>query len=265
MKKLADAKEYLDTWLERSREVMDAAPHVRRLQELVDWELRTYDNRPEEAQSVESTELNRHAIVFYDRLTSTLPMLPSVDSKSVAQVSSLSATTSNAFVTYVTTVSQLQTPAAIRFAAKAIAEFGKLKEREQRPADVRRLLELRMPSLISKFDVAHTSCNRCKALLGDRTGAALEMRTLLDGVQGELMQRARKHERENMTLPLACERLFSPSSMYREIQEEVEGRSALYSLLSEVAKQRDAQQAFQLDALWVRTLNHIFIVIGGFE
>jgi hypothetical protein len=264
-KRLAETRDYLTTWLDRSRQVADAASEVRRLRDLLDWELQTYQARPPEAVSVPTASLDKHVQLVNQRITSSLPMIPLIPMGGVIQVSSITASSSSAFVTYVADVGRLQTPSAVNFASKALAAYGALQESQQRPLQVRALLTERMPSVVAKFDSARDAYDSCKSGIGDRTAAAMEMRTFLDGVKGELFDRARGHAGENMTLELAAQRLFLSSPTRVDAEEQINQRSSLMEALSAVAKRRDRPGSYEIDALWVRTLDHAYVVLGALK
>lgn len=92
-KNLTDARDYLSSWLERSRQAADAATTVQQLYDLLDWEVRTYQRRPAEANSISTADLDRHAQSAYARITSALPMIPAIPMSSLTQVSSVTAST----------------------------------------------------------------------------------------------------------------------------------------------------------------------------
>lgn len=262
-KKLADTRDYLCTWLERCRQANNAAPTVQRIHDLLDWEVRTVEKRPAEAKSISTTELDRYSEMVYGRIKSALPMLPEIPPEQLTTVSSSSAVSSTVVITYVSEISQLQTLEAMKYASNALLEYRELQESQQRPNQVRELLANRMPNVIQKFDTACIACQRCQSRIGDMTVAALEMRTLIDGVKGELYERARQYPKENMKLDLVLERLFSSATTKLEIEEQFKQRSSLYEALSAVAKRRNPPMMYELEALWARVLDYILVVVGG--
>lgn len=261
--KLTDLREYLRTWLDRSRQAADATPTVQQLSEVVDWEVRTFDRRPIVAKKISMTDLDKHAESVYGRITSFLPMIPAIPPSGLAQITSLSASTSYAMLTYVLDVSHLQTPDAVTYASNTLTEYRQLQESQERPAHVRALLAVRLPSTVARFDSARDTYQHCQSGLADKTAPALEMRTFLDGVKGELFERARRQPGENMTLELALERLFSSAPARTDIEEQFVQRPSLMEALSAVAKRRDLSKAYELEALWARVLNHAFVVVSA--
>lgn len=151
------------------------------------------------------------------------------------------------------------------YASNALAEYRQLQESQQRPAQVRALLAARLPGVVARFDSARDTYQLCQSGLGDKTAAALEMRTFLDGVKGELFERARRHPGENMTLELALERLFSSAATRTDIEEQLTQRPSLMEALSAMAKRRDLSKAYELEALWARVLDHAFVVVSALE
>ncbi len=264
-KKLTETRDYLTTWLDRSRQVVDAAPEVRRLRDLLDWELRTYQARPLEAGSVPTANLDKHVQLLNDRITSSLPMLPLIPAAGLTQVGSITASSSSAFLTYVADVAKLQTPGTVNYASNALAAYGALQESQQRPLQVHALLTEHMPTVGARFDSARDAYDRCKSGIGDRTAAAMEMRTFLDGVKGELLERARGHVGENMTLELAAQRLFLSAPTKADAEEQINQRPSLVEALSAVAKRRDEPRSYEIDALWARTLDHAFVILGALK
>jgi hypothetical protein len=266
MKKLTDARDYLRLWLERAGQVADAAPQVQRLHDLVDWEVRTYEQRPPEADAVPALDLDRSGNVLYERLSSGLPMLPKIDGRFVTDIGSATASTSSAMVSYVSSVFDLQTPAAVTYATEALTRFQGLREAQDRPEQVRSLLLSHMPNAVKRFDMARQAYERSRSRLADPTTVALEIRTFLDAIKGEVLERARRHAKENMTLEMAVERLFSSVATRAEIEEQLSRRrSALIDALSNVAKRRNEPVQYDLDALWSRALDHAFVVLNGIK
>jgi hypothetical protein len=192
-------------------------------------------------------------------------MLPDLKGVRITDVFSASATTSSAVLTYVQTVGNLHTPETEKYAKGFMAEFQTLRESLERPAQVRRLLNKHLPGAVTRFESARSAYERFRAGTGDRQSAALEMHTFMDGMKSELLQRARQHDKENMTPELALERLFLSAATKPDIQRQFDQRSPLVSALSEVAKQRDQAEAYQIDALWGRVLDYALVVLSGFE
>ena len=91
------------------------------------------------------------------------------------------------------------------------------------------------------------------------SAAALHMRTLVDGVKGELFERARIAKGEKMDWALMSARLGSDALRAVSLRNQETFREALYKDLSGTAKLRGVGSP---DDLWSRTLDHLLVVLG---
>ena len=117
----------------------------------------------------------------------------------------------------------------------------------------------KFPTVVSKFDLARRAYQQHELGTGEVTSAALEMRTVLDAVKGELFKRARKTSKENMTWEEMSARLASNMDSRETLLKQGKIRSTLYEDLSQVAKQRGVRS---IDSLWTQTLDHLFVVLA---
>ena len=262
-KKLNDVHQYLRTWLDRSREVAHVAPSVQQLFEFVDWEKRTLEHRPTEASSISTSHIDKHTESLYGQITSSLPMIPAISRVTLKHLTLATASSTSAVVMYVSDVGRLETPDAVTYASNALTEYRQLQESHQRPAQIHSLLERAFPTIVQKFDSAHNACQQFIAGHGSETAAALEMRTFLDGLKGELYEKARHHSDENMTLDIVLERLFLSAPTRMEVKEQLKQRSVLIHALSSLAKRRGSSASYELEALWARVLDHVFILVSA--
>lgn len=190
-------------------------------------------------------------------------MLPTINSKLVTEASSTAAYYGTAVVTHLGEVFQPETPTAAKYVENAIAEYRKLQDSHHRPEQIRTLLQEKLPSVTGRFDAALGSYQRWRSGQVNARSAALDMRTFLVGLKGELREKARKHARENMPRQLILDRLFPSASTRIEVQDQFDQRSDLIAALSAVANQRDQDGTLEVDALWSRGLDHAFIVVGA--
>src|SRR3954454_3611480 len=154
LKKLKDAREYARTWLERSQQVSEAAPRVRETLEVLDWEIRTLESRPLEAYKISASALDEHADRMFSQLTSSLPMIPAIDTGRLNNASSVTASSSYAMVTYLAAVSELPVAGAVQYASGALTEYKQLQTARALPEQLRMLLVSKLPAVVPKFDLA---------------------------------------------------------------------------------------------------------------
>jgi hypothetical protein len=258
-----DPHAYLSTWLERHKKASDVAPEVQKFYEYQEWKRHTLERRPTDASSISTSRIEESDSAFYERLKTNLPMLPTIDLGRMTEIGSSAAYSGTNVVMYLEEVSQLQTPATNKYVEDAFTEYRKLQDSHDRPEQIRTMLEQKLPSVTARFDTALGSHQRWRSSGVNETGAAVDMRTFLEGLEGQLREKARNHPGENMPPELILERLFPSASTRIEVKEQFNQRSDLVAALSTVAKQRDQEGTLKLDALWLRVLNHAFIVVGA--
>jgi hypothetical protein len=228
-----------------------------------DWVVRTLERCPPEAAGIPSSQLDQHAQSVYARVTSGLPMIPTVDQTVLTSTASGVVTSTSATFVYLEDVLRLQTPVTKRYALESFSEYRQLQESHQRPEQVRTLLEETLPNAVPKFDSARKAYRQYKSGFGPESAAALSMRTFLDGLQGELFEQARHRPKENMKPDIVLERLFSSAPTRTDVEQQFAQRPTLIDELSKKAKQRDPSQVYDVDALWARVLDHAFIVANA--
>ena len=105
-----------------------------------------------------------------------------------------------------------------------------------------------------------------KAGAGNKTAAAMEMRTFLDGLSGELVQMAKRSKTENTpTWEKMAKRLSKNGASSVECQEVLRQetvRSSLVSRLSDVGKDREGSSVTNLNHIWTELLEHAFTVLS---
>jgi hypothetical protein len=90
------------------------------------------------------------------------------------------------------------------------------------------------------------------------------MRTLLDGIKGDLFEKARNMAKENMTWERMAGRLSKGKSggpEEKELVDQESERERLIECLSKVAKDREGGSRTDIDTLWTQILDHIYVVL----
>ena len=261
MNKLREIEEYLRTWLERVKQANKAAPIVQETYEEVTWARQALDARPPEAANLPTTQIDQWVDEAYKNIKTLLPQIPHFDANTVIQVNSVTTSANTAVTAYVYSVGELGTPAANKWATEQAATYKTLQERHTRPARVRELLANRWPRVIDRFDAAVTAYGQCATNTGEDATAALEMRTALDAVQGELFDEARSSPSEKMTWDIMASRLTQDPVRRQVLLNQGSIRTTLRDQLSVVAKRRPGNQTPGIDALWTMWLDHLFVVL----
>jgi hypothetical protein len=259
--KLRQARDHLRDWLEKSRSIASAAPGVKKIEEQLDWEVRTLEGRPAEAVNLSTTGIDERSDDLLSRVQSYYPSLRSVDSSGFTFVNSITTSTSSATVQFVMSVDQIGTPAAVAYASRALDEYRIIQRNQNRDGELRSMLQVKLPSVLSRFDSARSAYEKARVGHNDVAAAAIAARNFIDGLKGELLERARKAPGESISVDQAVSRLFAGSQMEADVTHEMNTRGDLIAALSDVAKARKPASTADIEGLWARVLDHAFVVM----
>lgn len=263
-RKLDDDERYLTEWLIRFNQAKDIAPHVYRVLQNVKWQKDALKNQPDEAAEIPTGDLSASIDAAHIHLMNTFPLMPEYSRVSANTTGAYSASAGSGIYNFVARVGDLGTPAAKAYSEKFTGLYRNLQVAQDRPQEVRRLVErLRQSQTLARFDTAYKSYLEIKAG-GSRAGAAGNVRTLLDGIKGDLFEKARKSPKENMTWETMAGRLVAGASADEDRKQlvlKLINHQSLVNRLSEVLKDREAGSLTNLDDLWTQVLDHIFTVL----
>lgn len=259
MDDLKKLSRHLHTWLDRYRSAAGVAPVVQEAAEEVDWQIDLLEKRPTEAYNVSTAQIDERARFVCQSVGELLPQMPDYEPVIDLRINSITASSSSSANNYILQVADLGTPTAVDWARRAQDTYQALQTSHHRHDRVRELLATRFPTVIGRLDVAVSAYQQARLDVGQQSGAALQMRTVLDAVQGELFERARSSPNEKVTWAVMSTRLTSSATAATLLRSEEVSRRALYEDLSAVAKQRRARS---LEALWSRALDHLFVVLA---
>ena len=259
-------RDYYKQWLERHKQASEIAPAVNDALCQVEWELAALADLPDEAKNISTTQLDDQAAEMYSEVESILPMMPEYPRVITFQVNSISTSSSTGVTTFVSHVGHLGTPEATNYASRHLAAYERLQEAQCRPAVVRTAIEeLFTGDTLARFDAANTAMHQSVTGLGTESAAAMEMRTLLDGIQGQLYVAAGRQPQQSMNWESMARLLFkhpSESAMLNQLLAQGPVRSQLVDELSNIGKRRTGARSIDLRSVWLRTLDHVFIVLS---
>ncbi len=265
VEKLEAKRTHLQNWLERNKEAQRIVHFVQGNLELTEWEINTIENLPDNIQGVPK-DLETHYEHEYNYLLTVLPSLPKYNQEAMSSTLSVATSGSNTLYRFVAQLGESEEPKAKAYSDKYTKLYQGIQITQERPKAVRELLEkVKDNQILQRFDRAANAYLFVKSGTGARTAAAVEMRTLLDGLQGVLFEKARKIPKENMTWIEMAKRLSKGERdgiEQQNLMEPNENRISLISRLSSVLKDRDKQSIINLDNLWSQLLDHIFVVLG---
>ena len=266
MEKLEARRDYLREWMERYKKAQDAVPFVHMGLEMTEWEIQALSNRPDQADEMSPADLRIRFERDYDYLTDVLPMMPEYNLDDLPALTAVITSGSASIYNYVAKVGDLGTQEAQEYSSRYTAAYRELQAAQTRSKAVYDLLKkLNNPQTLQRFDRASNAYLSARSSIGERTAAALEMRNLLDGVQGDLLEKARRWPKENMTWNKMAERLSKGKNEGTEQQELIDQettRTSLTSQLSTVLKDREGDSLKNLNNVWTQLLDHIYVVLN---
>ena len=266
MQSLEKQKTHLVLWLESYKEAKDVVPYVQNMLEITEWKIQALKALPPEV----STVIPKDIIPQFDRehnyLTSALPVIPRYNPDAIRNSFALMTSGASSAYAYILTIDHQGVRESQDYSKKYTSLYNTLQVSQNRPKSIRDLLEkLKAKAALQKFDRASQAFATVKSGVGERTAAALEIRTLLDDVQGFLFDKARKQPKENMTWNEMSKRLAKglyAGHEYQGLITQGAKRSALIDTLSRIAKDREGKLLNSMEDIWSQALDHIFIVLG---
>ena len=140
-----------------------------------------------------------------------------------------------------------------------------LQQNQSRLETVAEKLEKLNPERVGELDESKNAFLAFKSDIGERIRAATCMRNLIEHYRGDLFEFARKWPRENMTWGEMASRLAtnSPSSVAISLLNDREKEwGELHDQLSEVVHKQKSGESIDLESLWVKIVDHLYIVLG---
>ena len=261
-----ERRKFFAEWLEGYRKAHEIAPFMQMNFELTDWIVRAFEERPEEADEIpyivdpeKIKQENR-----YLRLNFPPPQVPNTTISYNSTGVTISGT-ADVYEHLINRVGQIPTERAQDYARRFSVEYMKLQEKQERPKEVRSLLEnLKDLNILERFDDTCRVFWDFQNQTGTRESAANHMRNLIAGVFGNLKNIALRWPNENMNWEIMADHLAidgNGSIFFRNLINQGEKRSRLLGELADVLKDMEGKKYYDLEDLWTRTLDHIYVVL----
>lgn len=269
MQKLKEKREYLAKWLERLSQAKDAAEEAKKHLDYTDWQISVVESRPESADEIPFPDLGPTLDSDIAHLPDAYPMIPGLNKGQMLSASAFTSSGTQDISAYVGRVGDLGADDAHQYVNLHLDRLDELRKIYDRPEEVRSLVaKLANEATLDRVENALSSYLAYQTSTGTRSAAAADIRTLLDGIKGDLFELARQHEGENMTWERMARRLVRgaiPGPEYDEMVRLKQKRSSLISRLSDVIKNREGGSLTNLDQLWMQTQDHIVSTLGLLE
>lgn len=261
-RKLKEIIGHVSQWLERFQKAKEAVPDVQKIKEEAEWLTQVFKDRPPEVLDISADPLEERIDQTHKIVMEGLQMLPEIDRQSITFATSASTFGTDSAISYVIMAAESDSPRAREYAEKQQRAYEELQRVQKRFEEVRERMRKLLPMKVTQLELAHQAYYTAKSGTGERTAAALEMRTLLNQVQGELFQKARSKPKENMTWETMAERLQPDPAPRSLLRAQEQTRSELVDELSRITKQREGISIRDLNIVWMRWLDHLYIVLG---
>jgi hypothetical protein len=246
---------YLEEWLQRDERQRALRPDVTRMLGTAVWQVDAMDalrgTSPEMAREVEY-DLTRS----FTALKESLPLPPSLHDSTTTSTTSYAAASSNRV--YEALMSTRGTDPLPRV-TKEVRRYESLVAEQGRAQEAGRRVGLLFPELAERFKAALDAAEVAKRDELVQESAAMEMRTFLYKLKGELFAKARMNAVENMTWELMAERLGVGAGC-EGLVEQGGAHGSVISTLTNIGKAR--YSTFSFTEAWTRFVDHVYVVSG---
>jgi hypothetical protein len=254
-------KKYLDEVLRRQNEMKKAIPQVVQMLDTATWQLAAKKHLETISPDM-AKEINYGLGVTFKTIKAALPMPPDYGVTFVRQSTTSSSAAASSLV-YESLVSVRDPQHPDLKLDDLLMAYAALQEQQGRIDETKRRVHVLFPSLLDRFRLA-AQAYRLAVVVDDAPeiqNAALAMRNLVDGLQGELLEKARTQPKENMTWDGMVQRLTKDATKSSLLLEQGQNRGSLIAVLSDIAKGRPTE--YTVKEAWTRFLDHVYIVTGS--
>jgi len=249
---------YLDELLRRGDEYKRMEPEIIKARGTAAWQAEAVDALQKEFPGM-AREVKADLAPGIQALKNILPLPPIYDLRAAG--STTTAAVSGANIVYEALISA-RIPAPQPTISQLIAGYAVLQKEQDREADAASRVAELFPALADRFAEASRAAH---VALGSLTAFAEEtaanaMRNFLMKLKGELMEKTRHMELENITWKVMAARLCAGPNIQVLLEQE-HIHSDLNNWLSPVLKARHSAYSFR--ETWVRFLDHVYITCGA--
>jgi hypothetical protein len=234
-------------------------PDVVRMEGTATWTVDAMDALREQSPEM-ATELDGELERGFHELKKALPLPPDYGPVVVEATSTASVSGANRVHEALVSV-RAADPRETSKVMLMVRRYAGLQEEQGRAEEAARRVKELFPEQSARFAEALNAARVAQgspSRFSEET-AAMVMRTFLAKLKGELFERARGYERENMTWPLMAERLSIESGRH-VLAEQDAVHSGLNAWLTDIGKARSS--AFSFPESCARFIDHVYVVCG---
>jgi len=258
LKKLKAKREYLEEWLANHKAADEVAAEVQKNLDFTNWQIDALETTPPEAEEIPWPDITKTLDSDTSYLVQVLPPMPFYQKNMVVSASAFTSSGTVSVFQYASRIRDIGTEASVKYSSRVTVAFQDLQRKYDRPSEVRNLLaQLGNAGTVDRFDTAVRSFDAYKRGTASRTAPAIDIRTLIDGVKGDLYVRARTQPKENMDWTTMAKRLALGGQQYSELVDSEKKHSSLVSRLSDIAKDREGGAITDINNVWVETQDYL--------
>jgi hypothetical protein len=262
---MADEKEdparqqraHLEEWLKLDDKQRALRPYVTRMLGTATWEEGAMDAIRRESPQM-ATEVDGELSKSVEVLKRMFPLPRDYgDEAHISMTSTVVSSTATVFETLVAIRGERES-ASPRI-SDAIGRYEQIVDEQGRAAEAGQRLQRLFPSLNARFTAVQDVAVVARGNPREEERAAMDMRTFLDKLKGELFAKAYARPGENMTWEIMAKRL-APATGSQVLADEGRRFSGLIDTLSNIGKARHS--AYNFTEVWTRFVDHVYVVCG---
>jgi hypothetical protein len=267
--KLKWKAQYLSEWLDNFKQAQDVAPEVQRNLDFTKWQIEAIEETPEAGRDVPLPDIGPTVDSDTQHLEEALPKPPRYNRAYLIGASAFTSSGTAPVFGYIGRVGDIETPVTKAFSAKMTQAYQGLQTKYDLPEKARALIQDTCgPNTLRRLDVARSTYQSFLVGGATRSAVANDLRNLIEGIKGDLWERARSAPKENMNWKLMAARLAKggPGGVQeREIINQEQVHSSLLDRLADVIKDREGGSITNIHFLWSETQDYIIALLGLVE
>ncbi len=258
--------DYTNKWLDYHAKARDAIPEIQHMRDELEWLHVTLKNEPPGTPIRQSPLFLESPDEDWSKFTKALPLPASLFQSDYMLNTVTAVGSSTAAFNHLIQGSRSGDPTVKAYSEDRMSRYANLQQKHDQEKKVQECLsKFADKRILDRFTRARKAYYQAKSNHTEITAAALEIRTLLDGIKGVFFEKARMFPKENMTWEKMANRLARPEeddAPTKELLRQENVRSQIKSDLSGIGKDIKKASIIDLERLWTEFLAHAFVVLN---
>jgi len=254
--------EYLKEWLNRYKQVQERVPDIQEMVERTEWEVNTIESSPEGADEFLPLIASDEYSKGNDFLLRSLPLPTSYLDIPVSSTTSITSSGTADVYSFVSGAAQIDDEIIRNWAQPRAIEYREIQENQSRYQQVLGWLNDIDSNLAQELSLAHTVYSATAADVGARVSAGIAMRNILEHTKGVLYLKAKGKSEQKVSWSTMAKRLTRGDAEYQEVMKQEDLWKSLHLRLTQVAKGQQTGLVDDLNDIWVKLVDHFFILSG---